>query len=70
MQGTYHFPCFAGSFAVIHAATTALPLKAGMNTIKVYPKERDAADMDALQVSPAGKGTPPLIMSNSVPGAN
>jgi hypothetical protein len=70
MTGTYHFPCFTGSFAVIHAATTALPLKAGMNSIKVYPKQRDAADMDALQVQPAGKGMPPLIMSNSVVGAN
>jgi hypothetical protein len=70
MTGTYHFPCFATSFSLIHAATTALPLKAGMNSIKVYPKQRDAADMDALQVSPMGKGTPPLIKSNNVPGAN
>jgi hypothetical protein len=36
----------------------------------VYPKQRDAADMDALQVSPPGKGPPPLIKSNNVPGAN
>jgi hypothetical protein len=70
MKGTYHFPCFAGSFAVIHAATTALPLKAGANSLKVYPKQRDAADMDALQVQPAGKGIGPLIMSNDAPGAN
>ena len=70
MTGTYHFPCFSGSFGIIHAATTALPLKAGANSIKVYPKQRDAADMDALQVSPLGKGTPPLIKSNNVPGAN
>ena len=70
MMGTYHFPCFAGSWIEMHAATTTLPLKAGPNTIKVYPKERDSADMDALQVSPAGKGTPPLIKSNNVVGAN
>jgi len=31
MTGTYHFPCFATSFSLIHAATTALPLQAGMN---------------------------------------
>jgi hypothetical protein len=70
MQGTYHFPCFAGSFGIIRAATTQLPLKAGMNSIKVYPKQRDASDVDALQVSPMGKGTPPLIKSNNAPGAN
>jgi hypothetical protein len=70
MTGTYHFPCFAGSFTVIHAATTALPLKAGMNSIKVYPKARDSADMDAIAVHPAGMGTPPLIKSNSATGAN
>jgi hypothetical protein len=70
MTGTYHFPCFADSFAVIHAATTQLPLKAGMNSIKVYPKQRDSADMDALQVKPMGKGMPPLIKSNNVVGAN
>jgi hypothetical protein len=70
MEGTYHFPCFPDSFSIIHAATTALPLKAGKNSIKVYPKERDSADMDALQISPEGKGVPPLIKSNSVVGAN
>jgi hypothetical protein len=70
MTGTYHFPCFTGSFTVIHTATTTLPLKAGMNSIKVYPKARDSADMDALQVQPAGKGIGPLIMSNNVSGAN
>jgi hypothetical protein len=70
MPGTYHFPCFPGTWIEMHAATTTLPLKAGANTIKVYPKQRDSADMDALQISPQGMGTPPLIMSNSTPGAN
>jgi len=71
MQGTYHFPCFAGTFSEIHAATTTLPLKAGgANTIKVYPKQRDSADMDAIQISPAGMGMKPLIKSNNVTGSN
>jgi hypothetical protein len=71
MPGTYHFPCFAGSFSEIHAATTTLPLKAGaMNSIKVYPKQRDSADMDAIQISPAGMGMKPLIKSNNVTGSN
>src|SRR6185369_2686531 len=71
MQGTYHFPCFAGTFSEIHAATTTLPLKAGaMNSIKVYPKQRDSADMDAIQISPAGMGMKPLIKSNNVTGSN
>jgi hypothetical protein len=70
LPGTYHFPCFAGSFGIIRAATTALPLKAGMNSIKVYARSRDAADMDALQVQSLGKGIGPLIMSNNVSGVN
>jgi hypothetical protein len=70
MTGTYHWPCFPGSFSEIHAVTTQLPLKAGANTIKVYPKSRDSADMDAIQVQPMGKGIGPLIMSNSVVGSN
>jgi hypothetical protein len=70
MQGTYHFPCFATSFGLIHPATTRLPLKAGMNAIKVYPKQRDSADMDAIHVQPAGMGIGPLITSNNVVGAN
>jgi hypothetical protein len=69
MPGTYHFPCFGGSWGIIRAATTTLPLKAGSdNWIHVYAhKPRDAADMDALQISPVGKGTPPLIKSNNDP---
>jgi hypothetical protein len=71
LPGTYHLPCFAGSWAELHAATTAVPLKAGANnSIKVYPKQRDAVNLDAIQVSPLGMGTPPLLVSNSVVGPN
>jgi hypothetical protein len=59
---TYHFPCFPGSWGEIHAATTAVPLKAGANTIRIFARGRfDASDVDALQVFPAGKGLPPRI---------
>jgi hypothetical protein len=69
MPGTYHFPCFAGSWGIIHAATTTVPLKAGnLNWIHVYAtKPRDAADMDAIEILPVGKGVPPLVKSNSDP---
>jgi hypothetical protein len=65
LPGTFHFPCFPGSWGEIHASTTTVPLKAGAgNTIRVYVKSpRDAADMDAIQIFPAGKGVPPLIPS-------
>jgi hypothetical protein len=65
LPGGYHFPCFAGSFQIIRAATTTFALKAGSNnTIRVVPPHpRDASDIDAIQISPAGKGVPPLIMS-------
>jgi hypothetical protein len=69
MPGTYHFPCFGGSWSIIRAATMTLPLKAGANnTVHVYAtKPRDAADMDALQISAVGQGVPPLLKSNSDP---
>jgi hypothetical protein len=59
----YHFPCFPGSWGQIHASTTTIPLKAGaMNSIRIYATPgRDAADLDALQIFPAGKGVPPTI---------
>jgi hypothetical protein len=67
--GTYHFPCFAAGWAILHAATTNLPLKAGStNTIKVFATApRDGADMDAIEILPTGQGVPPLIKSNSDP---
>jgi hypothetical protein len=62
IPGVYHFPCFPGSWGEIHASTTTLPLKAGMNSIRVVSTTgRDAADLDALQIFPAGKGLPPKI---------
>jgi hypothetical protein len=65
LPGAYHFPCFAGSWGIIRAATVSLPLKGGaMNSIKVVsPPPRDASNMDALQISPPGKGMGPLIKS-------
>jgi hypothetical protein len=58
----YHFPCFPGSWGEIHASTVTFPLKTGMNSIKVQATTgRDAADLDAIEVFPAGKGFPPLI---------
>jgi hypothetical protein len=70
MPGTYHWPCFPGPFSEIHAVTTPLPLKAGDNTLKVYPKSRDSADMDAIHIQPLGKGIGPIIKSNNVSGSN
>src|SRR6185369_10480301 len=59
----YHFPCYPGSWGQIHAATTTIPLKSGKtNSIRVYATPgRDAADLDAIVVYPAGKGTMPNI---------
>ena len=50
----------------------AAPVAAGGYVLRrfIYPKQRDSADMDALQVSTLGKGIPPLIKSNNVSGAN
>jgi hypothetical protein len=68
LTGTYHFPCFPGAWSIIHAASTTITLKAGANTIKIYSTApRDAADMDAIAIAPAGQGTAPNIMPNSDP---
>jgi len=62
IPGVYHFPCFPGSWGEIHASTVALPLKSGMNSIRVVATAgRDAADLDAIQIFPAGKGPMPKI---------
>jgi hypothetical protein len=62
LDGVYHFPCFPGSWGEIHASTVPLPLKAGKNSIRVFATPgRDAADLDAIAIYPAGMGTPPLI---------
>jgi hypothetical protein len=58
----YQFPCYPGSWSTLHGATTALPLKAGMNTIYIHApgaSTLDAADVDALDVQPEGRGTAP-----------
>jgi len=71
MPGTYHFPCFPGAWIETHVATTPVPLKAGiMNTIKIWPAQRDSANIDALWVQPAGKGLKPVITANAAMGSN
>lgn len=61
----FHFPCYASPWAVLHGATTVLPLNAGTNSIYIHAPGAgmlDAADMDALDVHAEGFGiaTPPL----------
>jgi hypothetical protein len=55
------WPCFPGSWGQIHAVTTPIPFKAGKNSIRIYATPgRDAADLDALAVYPAGMGLKPV----------
>ena len=57
----YQFPCYPSAWSIVHGAVVALPLKAGTNTIliKAPPfSTGDAADIDALDVQPAGAGAP------------
>jgi hypothetical protein len=58
----YQFPCYPAPWSTLHGATTALPLKAGSNTIYIHAPGAttlDAADIDALDVQPEGHGTAP-----------
>src|SRR5262249_16326226 len=58
----YPSPCSRGSWGEIPASTVTMPLKMGMNSISVHATPgRDAADLDAIEVFPAGKGFPPNI---------
>jgi hypothetical protein len=54
----YEFHCYPGPWGEIHVVTTPqLPLKMGDNSIRVVATPgRDAADLDAIAVFPAGKG--------------
>jgi hypothetical protein len=55
------WPCFPGSWGEIHAVTTPLAFKAGKNSIRIYATPgRDAADLDALAIYPAGMGLKPV----------
>jgi hypothetical protein len=44
------FPCSAGAWSVVHLKTIAMPLKAGMNTIKIFSTGPDAPDLDRIVV--------------------
>jgi hypothetical protein len=55
----FQFPCYSSAWAVIHAATTDLPLKAGNNVIFIHTPHvgnLDAADIDAIHVTAMGQG--------------
>jgi len=62
LQRYFHFPCYPSPWAILHGATTQLPLKAGANAIYIHAPGAtmlDAADVDAIDVQPAGSGVAP-----------
>lgn len=53
---------YTAPWSILHGATTALPLKAGKNTIYYHAPGAttlDAADLDAIDVQAPGHGTAP-----------
>jgi hypothetical protein len=61
----YEFHCFPGPWSEVHIVSTPIPLKAGDNSIRVVATSgRDAADLDAIAVYPAGKGRPPTAFAH------
>jgi hypothetical protein len=65
MPKVYEFHCFPGPWGLIHAVTTPLPLKAGDNSIRVVATQgRDAADLDAIAIFPAGQGVMPVAFTH------
>jgi hypothetical protein len=61
----YEFHCYPGPWGEIHVVTTPIPLKGGDNSIRVVATPgRDAADLDAIAVFPAGKGAPPVAFAH------
>lgn len=62
----WQFPCFGGSWSILHAATTPLELAAGSNKIRIgapHIADLDAVDVDAIHVTAVGKGTAPRILA-------
>jgi hypothetical protein len=60
----YQFPCYVSAWSVVHGATTALPLKSGLNIIYFHAPHAtnlDAADVDAIDVQPLGQGVEPRV---------
>jgi hypothetical protein len=67
----YEFPAYADSWSIVHGAVTALPLKAGPNTIYIKAPgftTSDAADIDALDVQPSGSGQGAPLFESSGQG--
>jgi hypothetical protein len=61
----YEFHCFPGPWSEVHIVSTPIPLKAGDNSIRVVATPgRDAADLDAIAVYPAGQGRPPAAFAH------
>jgi hypothetical protein len=63
----YEFPAYASGWNVVHGAVTALPLKAGSNTILIKAPgffTSDAADIDALDVQPSSGPGAPLFQAS------
>jgi len=60
----WQFPCFGGSWEILHASTTPLTLAAGANKIRIgapHIPDLDGVDVDAIHVTPVGMGTSPRI---------
>lgn len=58
----FHFPCYTTPWSTLHAATTAVPLHAGVNTLYFHAPPNaglDAVDLDAVDVQAPGQGTAP-----------
>jgi hypothetical protein len=61
----YEFHCFPGPWSEVHIVSTPIPLKAGENSLRVVATTgRDAADLDAIAVYPAGQGRPPMAFAH------
>jgi hypothetical protein len=61
----YEFHCFPGPWSELHIVSTPVPLKAGENTLRVVATPgRDAADLDAIAIYPAGQGRPPMAFGH------
>jgi hypothetical protein len=62
----YEFHCFPGPWSEVHIVSTLMiPLKAGENSLRVVATAgRDAADLDAIAIFPAGKGLPPAAFAH------
>jgi uncharacterized membrane protein len=64
----HQFQCFPGTWHELHSATFSVPLKAGMNSLKIFSNSADCPDVDRIVVADGTGGTSNEAVTLSLSG--